>query len=81
MSSSRDAPEDQVDTTDAGGLDEVIPEPLLPVWRRIELVQEFRETHSDTYVTALEALTALVLAVGYVWWVYLYFFGGGVAAI
>jgi hypothetical protein len=81
MSSSRDAPEDQVDTTDVGGLDEVIPEPLLPVWRRIELVQEFRETHSDTYVTALEALTALVLAVGYVWWVYLYFFGSGVAAI
>ena len=81
MSSNRDAPEDQVDTTDVGGLDEVIPEPLLPVWRRIELVQEFRETHSDTYVTALEALTALVLAVGYVWWVYLYFFGGGVAAI
>lgn len=81
MSSSRDAPEDQVDITDVGGLDEVIPEPLLPVWRRIELVQEFRETHSDTYVTALEALTALVLAVGYVWWVYLYFFGSGVAAI
>ena len=81
MSSSRDAPEDQVDTTDVGGLDEVIPEPFLPVWRRIELVQEFRETHSDTYVTALEALTALVLAVGYVWWVYLYFFGSGVAAI
>ncbi|ESS03957.1 MAG: hypothetical protein A07HR67_00937 [uncultured archaeon A07HR67] len=81
MSSSRDAPEDRVDTTDVGGLDEVIPEPFVPVWRRIELVQEFRETHGDTYVTVLEGLTAIVLALGYVWWVYLYFFGSGVAAI
>ncbi len=79
MSSSRDAPEDQVDTSDVGGLDEVVPEPLMPVWRQIEKIQSFRETHGNTYVTALEILTAIALAVGYVWWVYLYFYGGGIS--
>lgn len=79
MSPSREAPEDQVDTSDVGGLAEVIPEPLMPVWRQIEKIQSFRETHGNTYVTALEILTAIALAVGYVWWVYLYFFGGGVS--
>ncbi|GAA0268965.1 hypothetical protein [Halobacterium noricense] len=79
MSPSREAPEDQVDTSDVGGLDEVVPEPLMPVWRQIERIQSFRETHGDTYVTALEILTAIALAVGYVWWVYLYFYGGGIS--
>jgi hypothetical protein len=79
MSPSREAPEDQVDTSDVGGLAEVIPDPLLPVWRRIELIQEFRRTHGDTYVTVLEILTAIALAVGYGWWVLLYFTGGGVS--
>lgn len=79
MSPSREAPEDQVDTSDVGGLEEVVPEPLMPIWRRIELIQSFREAHSDTYVTALEVLTAIALAVGYAWWVYLYFVGGGVS--
>ncbi|WP_096395255.1 hypothetical protein [Halorubrum trapanicum] len=79
MSPSKEAPEDQVDTSSVGGLEEVIPKPLMPVWRRIELIQEFRKTHGNTYVTVLEVLTATALAVGYVWWVYLYFFGGGVS--
>ena len=77
---SADAPEDGVETQ-AGGLDELIPEPLMPVWRRFELIQAFRETHSDTYVTVLEVLTALVLAAGYAWWAYLYFFTSGTASI
>jgi hypothetical protein len=76
MSSNDEAPEDQVDTSDVGGLDEVVPEPLMPVWRRVQLVQEFRRTHGETYVTVLEALTALALMVGYVFWLYLYFMGG-----
>ena len=79
MSPSREAPEDQVDTSNVGGLEEVIPEPLMPVWRRIELIQDFRRAHGNTYVTALEILTAIALAVGYAWWVVLYFFGGGVS--
>jgi len=79
MSSNDEAPEDQVDTSDVGGLDEVVPEPLDPVWRQIERIQNFRETYGNTYVMALEILTAIALAVGYVWWVYLYFFGGGVS--
>jgi hypothetical protein len=77
---SADAPEDGVETQ-PGGLDELIPEPLMPAWRRFELIQEFRETHSDTYVTVLEVLTALVLAAGYAWWAYLYFFTSGAASI
>lgn len=79
MSSSREPPEAQVDTSNVGGLEEVVPEPLMPIWRRIELIQSFREAHSDTYVTVLEVLTAIALAVGYAWWVYLYFVGGGVS--
>lgn len=78
---SADAPEDRVETAQVGGLDELIPEPLMPLWRRIELIQEFREAHSDTYVTVLEVLTALVLAAGYAWWAYLYFFTSGTASI
>jgi len=81
MSPAREAPEDQVDTSDVGGLEEVVPEPLLPVWRRIELIQSFRETHGDTYVTALEVLTATALAIGYAWWAYLYLFGGSVVSL
>lgn len=73
MSPNREAPEDQVETSDVGGLEEVVPEPLMPVWRQIEHIQSFRETHGNTYVTALEILTAVALAAGYVWWVYLYF--------
>lgn len=80
MSSSDEAPADQVDTSDVGGFEDVVPAPLVPVWRRVRRVQEFRETHGDTYVTVLEALTALGLTIGYVYWVYLYFLGGtGVA--
>lgn len=81
MSSTKDSTEDQIDTSNVGGLEEVIPEPLMPVWKRIELIQQFRETHGDTYVTVLEALTAIVLAVGYVWWAYIYFIGDNVVTI
>ncbi|SMO43786.1 hypothetical protein [Halorubrum cibi] len=81
MSSTKDSTEDQVDTSNVGGLEEIIPEPLMPAWRRIELIQQFRETHGDTYVTVLEVLTALVLGVGYAWWAYIYFFGSDVVTI
>lgn len=56
----------------AGGLGEVIPEPLMPVWRRVEKVQAFRQTHGGTYVGALELLTALALTAGYVWWLLIF---------
>lgn len=78
---STDAPKDGVEPGQAGGLDELIPESLMPLWRRFELIQAFRETHGDTYVTVLEVLTALVLAAGYAWWAYLYFFTSGMASI
>ncbi|WP_281195308.1 hypothetical protein [Halorubrum sp. F4] len=81
MSSTKDSTEDQIDTSNVGGLEEIIPEPLMPVWKRIELIQEFRETHGDTYVRVLEAVTAIVLAVGYVWWAYLYLIGDNLVAI
>jgi len=56
----------------AGGLGEVIPTPLLPVWRRVEKVQSFRRTHGEKYVGALELLTALALTGGYVWWLLIF---------
>lgn len=79
--SATDAPDDGVEPSQTGGLGELIPEPLMPVWRRIELIQAFRETHGETYVTVLEVLTALVLAAGYAYWAYLYVTGSGAASI
>lgn len=76
MSSKDQAPEDSVDTSQAGGLGEIIPEPLMPVWRRVETVQSFRETHGDRYVAVLELLTAVALTGGYVWWLTLFLASG-----
>jgi hypothetical protein len=73
MSSTQDATEDTIDTENVGGLEEVLPEPLVPVWRRIALIQEFRETHGDKYVKLFEAITAIVLIGGYVYWLTLFF--------
>jgi hypothetical protein len=56
----------------AGGLGELIPEPLMPAWNQVEKVQAFRRTHGETYVGVFELLTALMLAGGYVWWLLLY---------
>jgi len=56
----------------AGGLGEIVPEPLMPIWSRVEMVQAFRQTHGETYVGVLELLTALVLAGGYVWWLLIF---------
>lgn len=74
MSSSDDSPEAVAEESmqQAGGLGEVIPEPLMPIWRQIEKIQAFRSTHGDKYVGVLELLTALALTIGYVWWVLLY---------
>jgi hypothetical protein len=76
MSSNDEAPEDMVDTSKAGGLGEIVPDSLMPVWMQVERVQAFRRTYGDTYVTALEALTAIALVVGYLWWAYLYLTAG-----
>jgi len=56
----------------AGGLGEIIPDPLMPVWNRVEKVQAFRRTHGEKYVGALELLTALALTGGYVWWLLIF---------
>ncbi|MFC7157217.1 hypothetical protein ACFQPA_17420 [Halomarina halobia] len=71
-SSDGDAPEDAIDTESVGGLGELVPEPLLPAWRRVEAVQAFRATYGDTYVGLLEALTAVVLTGGYLYWAFLF---------
>ena len=76
MSSPRDAPEETVETENVGGLGEIIPEPLVPVWTRIEMFQRFRETHGETYTKALEAMVAAVLIGGYLYWLYLFFVVG-----
>ena len=56
----------------AGGLGEIVPEPLLPLWRQVEKVQAFRRTHGEKYVGVLELLTALTLTGGYVWWLLIF---------
>ena len=58
---------------EAGGLGEILPEPLQPLWRPIERIQGFRHTYGDTYVTILEAAVAVTLIGGYLWWLYLFF--------
>lgn len=76
MSSPKDAPEETIETEEVGGLGEIIPQPLMPVWSRIETIQQFRETHGGTYTKILEALVAAVLIGGYVYWLYLFFVVG-----
>jgi hypothetical protein len=56
----------------AGGLGEIIPDPLMPAWRQVEKVQAFRRTHGEKYVGVLELLTALALTGGYVWWLLIF---------
>jgi hypothetical protein len=56
----------------AGGLGEIVPDPLLPLWRQVEKVQAFRRTHGEKYVGVLELLTALALTAGYVWWLLIF---------
>lgn len=72
--SDDDSPEAMAERSmqQAGGLGEIIPEPLMPIWVQIEKVQAFRSTHGDKYVGVLELLTALALTGGYVWWLLLY---------
>ncbi len=68
-------PEEQVDTENVGGLEEVLPPQLMPIWSRIQVIQDFRRTHGQTYVQLMEAIVALVLTGGYLYWLTL-FFGG-----
>ncbi|MFC4360339.1 hypothetical protein ACFO0N_20530 [Halobium salinum] len=83
MSSNEESPEAMAEESmeNAGGLGEIVPEPLMPAWRQFERVQSFRERHGETYVTVLEVLTAVVLTGGYIWWVYLYLLGGSGAPL
>lgn len=81
MNSNDEAPEDAVDTSKAGSLGELVPASLAPAWRHVERVQSFRARHGERYVSVLEAVTAVVLTVGYLWWVYLYLLGGSGAPI
>ncbi|WP_276274041.1 hypothetical protein [Haloarcula litorea] len=81
--SGEESPEDIAASSaeKAGGLGEIIPDPLMPVWRRVQLIQDFRDTHGEKYVAVLELLTAIALIGGYVWWIYLYLLGGSGAPI
>ena len=72
MSAPREQ-EKAVETDDVGSLGELLPKPLQPLWRPVERIQAFRHTHSDTYVTALEVIIAIVLIGGYLYWLFLFF--------
>lgn len=69
-------PEVDPDDLNVGGLNEILPESLLPVYHQLERVQSFRETYGPTYTTYLEALLAIALIGGYVYWLYLFFMAG-----
>lgn len=73
MSSTSKRADEEGTETEVGGLGEILPEPLQPLWRPIERIQRFRHTYGNTYVTALEAIVAVVLIGGYLWWLYLFF--------
>ncbi|MGM0398629.1 MAG: hypothetical protein ACQEQY_06500 [Halobacteriota archaeon] len=64
------------DPAPKGDFREVLPESLHPVYSRWLLVQEFRETHGDSYTGILESIVAFVLIGGYVYWLYLFFVVG-----
>ncbi|TKX73946.1 hypothetical protein EXE46_11480 [Halorubrum sp. GN11_10-6_MGM] len=72
--SDDDSPESVAEESaqQAGGLGEIIPDPLLPVWNQVEKIQAFRRTHGSKYVGALELLTAIALTGGYVWWLLIF---------
>ncbi|SEV86390.1 hypothetical protein [Natrinema salifodinae] len=67
-----DDPEEAVDTENVGGLEEIVPPRLMPIWRRIQLIQDFRSAYGRTYVKFAEAIIALVLTGGYLYWLSLY---------
>ena len=60
----------------AGGLDEILPDSLVPIYEKWLLIDQFRETHGDTYTGILEAIVGAVLIAGYVYWLYLFFVVG-----
>lgn len=64
---------DDIDVDDVGGLGEVLPEPLVPIYERLQLIQQFRENYGPTYTTILEAIIAALLIGGYLYWLFLFF--------
>ncbi|WP_222914789.1 hypothetical protein [Natrinema sp. SYSU A 869] len=74
-SSSDDPPEDMVDTENVGGLGEIIPPWMMPLWSRVQLIQDFRDTHGPTYIKFIEAIISIALTGGYIYWLTLYFGG------
>ncbi|QCS44296.1 hypothetical protein FEJ81_09035 [Natrinema versiforme] len=64
-----------VDTENVGGLEEILPPHLMPIWSRVQLIQDFRSTHGKTYISIMEAIIAIILTVGYLYWLTLYFGG------
>ncbi|UHQ98525.1 hypothetical protein HYG81_23415 (plasmid) [Natrinema zhouii] len=72
---SDDPPEKAVDTENVGGLEEILPPQLLPIWSRVQLIQEFRDAHGRTYISVAEAIIAIGLTAGYLYWLTLYFGG------
>ncbi|MFC6765687.1 hypothetical protein [Natrinema soli] len=77
MSASRsdEPPEEMVDTENVGGLEEILPPQLMPIWSRVQLIQDFRDTHGKTYISIMEAIVAIGLTAGYLYWLTLYFGG------
>ena len=55
---------------------ETLPSPLVPLYDGWQAFEETRAAHGETYVGALEAITAAILIGGYLYWLYLFFVVG-----
>ena len=69
MSDTADTPEK---SGEVSGFGEFLPASLLPLWYQYERVKSFRSQYGDTYTSVLEALVAIILTVGYLYWLYLF---------
>jgi len=68
---SEEPPEENV-----GGLDEILPPSLMPIYDGYLRIETFRDTYGETYTGIMEAIVAIVLIGGYLYWLYLFFLAG-----
>lgn len=67
---------DETPEENVGGLDEILPPSLMPIYNGYLRIENFRSTYGETYTGIMEAIVALVLILGYIYWLYLFFIAG-----
>lgn len=66
------APEDDVGEPPGEGVEEYVPDLLMPAYDRYRAFDRFRESWGPTVVYYGEIAVTILLAVGFVYWLYLY---------